>query len=86
MPLLSSCIIFLRAYPPPPTNYLEIVYRLVLGHYFNHPVTNLKLPATLRRLAFTGIFDQSLDGVSCPPRLESVELGQAFSGDVAGVK
>lgn len=59
---------------------------LVLGHYFNHPIQRLKLPGTLRRLAFGGIFDQPLDRVKWPEKLESVELGQSFWRDVAGVR
>lgn len=52
-------------------------FSLVLGHYFNHPIRHLKLPPTLRRIAFSGIFDQPLRRVNWPEKLESVELGQS---------
>lgn len=82
----SRCVRFRRFVPPPVCSSVGLLLRrfappkrLVLGHYFNHPIQRLSLPGTLRRLAFGGIFDQPLKGVKWPEKLESVELGQSFS-------
>ncbi len=61
---------------------LEVLH---FGYQFNHSVSELNLPQTLRELHFIGI-DQPIHELKLPPHLEKLMLGWAFDNSLKGLQ